>query len=119
MVLRFVFTVVCLIGGLHDVISRQGCCGPKQWTGVAIQKLGRYDHDLDVASLADISTNVAYDYVAKKISLQQKIHNITTDNTDLVHVIYDFKQLQNGDKKDLYPDFEYDKKPRLGPNFMN
>lgn len=93
MVLRFVFTVVCLIGGLHDVISRQGCCGPKQWTGVAIQKLGRYDHDLDVASLADISTNVAYDYVAKKISLQQKIHNITTDNTDLVHVIYDFKQV--------------------------
>lgn len=92
MVLRFVVTVVCLIGGLHDVISRQGCCGPKQWTGVAIQKLGRYDHDLDVASLADISTNVAYDYVAKKISLQQKIHNITTDNKDLLHVIYDFKQ---------------------------
>lgn len=27
--------------------------------------------------------------------------------------------MQNGDKKDLYPDFEYDKKPRLGPNFKN
>lgn len=93
MILRCSLTFVCLVAGLRDVISQHGCCGPQQWTGVAIQKRGRYDHDLDVASLADLNTRIGYDYVNRKISLQQKIYNITVDTQESVHVIYDFKQV--------------------------
>ncbi|XP_078334597.1 uncharacterized protein LOC144625892 [Crassostrea virginica] len=92
MILRCSLTFVCLVAGLRDVISQHGCCGPQQWTGVAIQKRGRYDHNLDVASLADLNTRIGYDYVNRKISLQQKIYNITVDTQESVHVIYDFKQ---------------------------
>ncbi|XP_048730629.1 mammalian ependymin-related protein 1-like [Ostrea edulis] len=92
MTCQLIFLVFCVLAALHDVISRQGCCGPQQWTGVAIQKTGIYNHDLDVASIADLITRVSYSYHVKKISIQRMVHNITTNKKDKIHKIFDYNQ---------------------------
>ncbi|XP_061174613.1 uncharacterized protein LOC133183702 [Saccostrea echinata] len=89
---QIIFLIICVLTVLHHVLSRRGCCGPQQWTGVAIQKLGRYDHDVDVASLADVTTHVAYSYDDRKVSLQQEVYNMTVKSKNKVHVIYEFKE---------------------------
>lgn len=93
MTCQLIFLVFCVLAALHDVISRQGCCGPQQWTGVAIQKTGIYNHDLDVASIADLITRVSYSYHVKKISIQRMVHNITTNKKDKIHKIFDYNQV--------------------------
>ncbi|XP_062595389.1 uncharacterized protein LOC134256728 [Saccostrea cucullata] len=105
---QIICLIISVLSVLHQVFSRQSCCIPKQWTGVATQKLGRYDHDVDVASLADVITHVAYSYDDRKISLQQEVYNITIGFKEQVHVIYEFKEgiqyiITNGDYCISYP----------------
>ncbi|KAK3103308.1 hypothetical protein FSP39_018382 [Pinctada imbricata] len=86
--------VVCVVFSFFGLASSQkNCCAPKQWTGIIIQRIGRYDRTHDSASLNDAFTRFTYDSINMKTAAITEINkNISTQAMVKERTIRDYKQ---------------------------